>query len=249
MKKIAESMRTGFTSALQFLTIIRMPGSAFDARQALVFFPICGLLIGGLLVGLDSLTAAIWNQSTVAVLDLIFLAAVSGGLHLDGLADTADGLYGRRTIDQALAIMKDSRIGAIGAVTLICCLGLKWAGLAGIHSHRRLWLLIIPALARSSALFGVRWLPYGRPAGGTGSAFFAGGLTLRHFSGMLPLILLAALTGWGLVWVSAAFLGLTALILVYYRMKIKCITGDMLGAMIEVTETALFLLAAAGGST
>jgi len=113
----SRSKWTGLRSAIQFLTIIPCGrGHDFDARAALPFFPLCGLLIGVLLVMVDAMATLVWPRPVVALLDVIALAAISGALHLDGVADTADGLYGHREPEQALAIMKDSRIGAMGSI-------------------------------------------------------------------------------------------------------------------------------------
>ncbi len=240
-------MWRGLQSSIQFLTIIPCGRSQdFDPRATLVFFPVCGLLIGALLAMVDMLAANFWDPAALAVIGVVTLAMVSGGLHLDGLADTADGLYGHRTAEKALAIMKDSRIGSIGMVVVVCCLGIKWAGLAGIDTHRAVWLLLVPAFARASVLFGVRLLPYGRPGGGTGRTFFEQPLRIRDFWGWALLMALAAvLTGWAVVWIVSVITVLTAALLTYYKHKINCITGDMLGAMIEITEAALFLFIAA----
>lgn len=240
-------MWRNFISGLQFLTILPCgPTQALDTQKTLPLFPLCGLVIGALLLLLDRTASLLWDPTTVAVVDVVGLAAISGALHLDGLADTADGLYGRRPLEKALDIMKDSRIGAIGMVAVTCCLAIKWAGLSGLHAHRPFWMLLVPAFARASVLFGVRWLPYGRPQGGTGHSFFQNPLRISDFWGVALLFLLAILlTGWGVVWVGIGFSALVALVLVYYRHKINCITGDMLGAMIEITEAGLFLILSA----
>jgi len=240
-------MWRGLISSIQFLTIIPCgKAHCFEPRATLAFFPICGLLIGALMVLLDTIACRIWDPATAAVVIVVALAVISGALHLDGLADTADGLYGERTPQRALAMMKDSRIGAIGTVAILCCLAVKWAGLAGLDAQRLLWLLLIPGFARATALVGIWWLPYGRPEGGTAHPFFQQPLRLRDFGGLLLLVVVAAvLTGWGAVWVGAGFTLWVAAVLTYYRHKIKRITGDMLGAMIETTEAVLFLLVSA----
>jgi len=173
------------------------------------------------------------------------LAVLSGALHLDGLADTADGLYGRRAPEQALAIMKDSRIGAMGMVSVVCCLAVKWAGLTHLVANDQIWLLLVPAYARSSVLFGIKVLPYGRPDGGTGHPFFQAPIQLKDFWGLGLLLGLSMLTGWGFLSLNLGFILIVCIILRWYQKKIQCITGDMLGAMIEVTEAGLFLIAAA----
>ena len=239
----------GFASAVQFLTIIPLrSGGVFDAGNSLAHYPLCGLLIGAVVLAVHLVSGYFWPPPVVGLLDVVCLAVITGALHLDGLADTADGLYGRRDPERALAIMKDSRIGAMGTAAMICCLTAKWAGLSQIPADRIFWLLLVPAYARSSVLFGIRALPYGRPDGGTGQAFFQNPIGFRDFWAVGLLLLLSLLSGWGVIVLNAGFAGITLVILWWYRRKIQCITGDMLGAMIEVTETALFLLCAAGAS-
>lgn len=234
-------------SAIQFLTILPCgAGGRFDPRGTMALFPIGGLLIGALLVVVDLVARMFLAPPAVAVVDVVALVLITGALHLDGLADTADGLYGRRPAEKALAIMKDSRIGSIGMVAVACCLAVKWAGLSGSTHPPIAWLLLIPAFARSTVLVGIRWLPYGRPDGGTGYAFFQQRLRLwDHWAVALPLILAVVLLGWSAVWLVTGCIVLTAAILLYYRYKINCITGDMLGAMIELSEAGLFLMMAA----
>lgn len=237
-------MWQGFFSAIRFLTIIPWgPTHTFDARKALPFFPVCGLLIGAGLVVTDTIALYFWPPRTAAILTLTVLAAISGALHLDGLADTADGLYSSRTPEKALSIMKDSRIGAMGMVAVVFCLALKWAGLAGLEAHRMICLLTIPAYARSAVLFGIRQLPYGRPDGGTGHGFFQVPVSNKAFSVLAMVVLLSFLLGWKTLIINAVFIVTVTGLIRFYRHKIGCITGDMLGAMIEITETALFLIA------
>jgi adenosylcobinamide-GDP ribazoletransferase len=235
-----------FISAIQFLTIIpcgRRP--TFDARAALPFFPLCGLLIGAILMVIHILSGLWWPGPVVALLDVMGLAVLTGALHLDGLADTADGLYGQRAPEQALAIMKDSRIGAMGTISVVCCLAAKWAGVAHLSGHGPIWLLLVPAYARSAVLFGIKFLPYGRPDGGTGHAFFQTPVGIKDFWGIGMLAGISFFWGRALVGLNLGFAVTVFMILGWYRKKIRCITGDMLGAMIEVTEAALFLVAAA----
>jgi len=231
--------------ALHFLTIIRWgnPGR-FDPMGMVAYFPVVGLVMGALLALFDWGVSLLWPPPIVAAGAVVLLAVLSGALHIDGLADTADGVFSHRGRERALEIMKDSRVGVMGAVVVFLSLALKIAGIAGIDHQRGLMLLVIPALARGGIIAAMKWLPYGRPQGGTGKPFFNAKLSLRAFGGILPAILLATLGGWQGVLVVGCFAGLTGSLFLFFKRQLGCITGDMLGAMIEVTETGLFLAAA-----
>ena len=235
-----------FISAIQFLTVLPIgaPG-AFEPRKMAAFFPMTGLGIGILLFLVDLVARQIWLLPTVAVLDVLFLVIITGALHLDGLGDTADGLYGRRPRENALAIMKDSHMGAMGVVAIICVTALKWAGMAELSTDRGLILILIPAYSRSSILFGFRFLDYCRSAEGTGHPFFDRGLTLNDFWGLMVVAGLSLLLGIAGVVINLVFLLSVISILRFYKKRLGCITGDMLGAMTEVMEAVLFLTAAA----
>lgn len=236
---------TAFLSAVQFLTIIPCGRRhSFDARAALPFYPLVGLLLGIILMGIHALSGLWWPGPVVALLDVLGLAVLTGALHLDGLADTADGLYGHRPPEQSLAIMKDSRIGAMGAISMICCLAAKWAGIAHLDGCGSIWLLLVPAYARGAILFGIKFLPYGRPDGGTAYTHFQTPLSNRDFWGIVLLAGISLFSGRALVGLNMGFAVTVFMILRWYRKKIQCITGDMLGALVEVTETALFLIGA-----
>ena len=237
-------------AAFQFITILPVGKPAdFQPRRMIPYFPIVGLVLGIMLALFDREELQLWPPTVFALLDVIFLIIITGAFHLDGLGDAADGLYGQRSREKALAIMKDSRIGAMGLVAIICGLTVKWAGIAGLDSYRSLWLIIIPAYSRGSMLFGLRFLPYGRPDGGTGRDFFNSPLPLRAFSGLLIPMVLSLFLGWRGIGITLLFILLTGAILYYYKKKLGCITGDMLGAMSEIIEAALFLLATAGAMT
>ena len=238
----------GFISAIQFITIFPVgKARSFDPQEMMPFFPAVGILIGVLVALFDRIVLSLWNAPVAALLDVMLLAIMTGAFHLDGLGDTADGLYGQRPREKALAIMKDSRIGAMGLLAVVFGISLKWAGIASLDAHRSLLLIIIPAYARSGVLFGVRFLEYGRPEGGTGLDFFKEKLPLSTFWGLAIPLILSGFLGWKALWLNLCFTIITAAILVYYHKRLRCITGDMLGAMVEITEAGLFLLISIGG--
>jgi adenosylcobinamide-GDP ribazoletransferase len=238
----------GFISAIQFITILPWGRfESFDPPRMIPYFPLVGIALGGLLVLFDYVAVSLWGRSAGSLLDVVFLAILTGAFHIDGLGDAADGLLGQRSKEKILTIMKDSRLGTMGLVAILCGLSIKWAGIAGLDAQRTILLIIVPAYARASMLFGMRYLPYGRPDGGTGADFFKAELPLSAFWGLSIPVLLSFILGWKMIWLNLCFAALTAGLIRYYQRRVGCITGDMLGAMAEVTEAGLFLVASIGG--
>lgn len=237
-----------FISAIQFITIIPVGrADTFEPPKMIPYFPLVGLALGMLTALFDQLATALWSRPVVSLLDVLFLAVLTGAFHLDGLGDSADGLLGQRSIEKALTIMKDSRLGTMGLVAIVFGLALKWAGIAGLDTNRALLLIIVPAYARAGMLFGVRFFEYGRPDGGTGVDFFKSKLEWTAFWGLTVPVVLSVFLGWIAFWLNLSFVALTAVLIWYYKRRVGCITGDMLGAMAEILESGLFLLVSIGG--
>ena len=229
-------------AALQFLTIIPLgKSSIYDPKGMIPFFPIVGLIIGGLLSIFDHMVLHFWSSQTTAILDVVLLVIITAALHLDGLGDTADGVLGHRSREKALVIMKDSRIGVMGLVAIVCTLAVKWGGIMHLNDHRMLVLVLVPAYSRSTMIFGIRFLEYGRPDGGTGYDLFDEPIKLTAFQWMLIPVMLSIILGWKGIWLNFIFALLTMTIIFYYKKRMGCITGDMLGAMTEIIESLLFL--------
>ena len=238
-----------FISAIQFITIIPVGrADTFEPTKMIPYFPVVGLFLGMLTACFDQLTTALWSRPVASLLDILFLAVLTGAFHLDGLGDSADGLLGQRSKEKTLTIMKDSRLGTMGLVAIVFGLALKWAGITGLDANRALLLVIVPAYARAGMLFGMRFLEYGRPDGGTGVDFFKNKLEWTAFWGLIAPFVMSVFLGWTAFWLNVNFVTLTALLIWYYKRRVGCITGDMLGAMAEVLEAGLFLLVSVGGA-
>jgi adenosylcobinamide-GDP ribazoletransferase len=237
-----------FIAAIQFITIIPVGrADTFDPPKMIPFFPIVGLCLGLLMALFDHFATTLWSRPVVSLLDILLLAVLTGAFHLDGLGDSADGLLGQRTKDKALTIMKDSRLGTMGLVAIVFGLALKWAGIAGLDTHRTLLLIIVPAYARAGMLFGMRFLEYGRPDGGTGTDFFKTRLEWPAFWGLTAPVVLSVFLGWTALGLNLGFIALTAVLIWYYKRRLGCVTGDMLGATAEILESGLFFLVSMGG--
>jgi len=244
-RRFRDSAR-GLLSAMQFLTILPTGNAGFDARGMLPWFGVVGLVIGVLLAMVDALACRLWPAGVAAAVDTVFLVIVTGALHLDGLGDAADGLLAHHPLEKALKIMKDSRIGAMGLVAVLSCILLKWGGISALDHHRTAVLILVPAFARTSVLFGMRALPYGRPEGGLGHPFFDNPLNASDYYVLAGLCAVSMLLGGRGLWLVISYFAVVFAVVLFYRRRLGCLTGDMMGAMIETTESALFLLAAAG---
>lgn len=234
-------------SALQFLTTIPINQNIeFRPARMISYFPLVGLLLGCAVFVLDYFASMLWSTSLVSFLDVILLIVLTGALHLDGLGDTADGVFSHRSREEKMRIMKDSRVGVMGVVTIFCVLFLKWAALQEIEASRGLVLVLVPAYSRTAMMLAMKFLPYGRPEDGTGKEFFSEKIPYYHFWGVLILVLLSCFLGWQAILFNLVFVLLTFLILLYYYKSLKCVTGDNLGALNELTEALLFLVASMG---
>ena len=242
---------TDFRSALLFITILPAGKNvAYSPMGMIKFFPIVGLVLGGLLLIFDAGVSLLWPSSVVAVLDVILLVLLTGAFHLDGLGDAADGLFSHRPKERVLEIMKDSRTGMMGLVAIFCILAMKTAGIYSLKTnaascHILILLLIIPAYSRSAMLFGIRLLHYGRKETGTGRDLFEKELEWKDFVFVSFPVAVSLFLGYRGLVLNIVFLATLFVILVFYKKQLNCITGDMLGAMNEVMEAVLFLAAGA----
>jgi len=233
-----------FWSAVAFLTILPTAGARFRPERMVGFFPVVGLLLGIIVAGLDVLARFLWSEPLAAMIVVLAFILLTGALHVDGLADAGDGLFSHRTRERILQIMKDSRVGVMGVVCMIGILALKWGGVLALSEDRFLALVLIPAYSRLGMLAGMRWLPYGRPEGGTGAPFCVPNSKLSMFWSTVLLVPLSIFLGWKGVVLNVFFVVACAGILSMYSRLIGCITGDTLGAMNEVLEAGLLLFLA-----
>ena len=236
-------------AAVQFLTRVPVPGLRYDPDWlpgAAKHFPLVGIAIGlssaAVLLGASQW----WGGAVPAILAVAASLLITGALHEDGLADSADGLGGA-TREARLAIMKDSRLGTYGALALIVCLGLRVAALSAMPVALAAAALVAAAAAgRFASLPLMRWMPY---AGDLAAAKVApgrpsrGGLAWAAAIGLAPFLALppnAAL--------PAVALGLAAGALAAWLLcrGLGGQTGDILGAVTAIVETAVLLGASHG---
>jgi len=251
---------TSAAAAFQFLTRIPVPLNVpFDERtlaRSTVFYPLAGAAIGLAVVGLGALLHPWLSPLTLAVLLLALWIALSGGLHLDGWLDTADGVLSHRSRERMLAIMKDSRVGAMGVIAGVLLLLLKVSLLADAAAAapggRELALLVsVPVWSRWWMTAAIAGWPYARAGEGIGALFRA--VKARHAiaAGLVAVLLTAAaLLAFGAgpqallllpaCPAAAALAGWPMAALLHRRLG--GLTGDTYGAMNEAVEAALLLV-------
>lgn len=161
-------MISGLIAALQFLTRIPIPISIdFDDKNlktSILFFPFVGILIG-LLAGLPYSYIYSINNQVSAILALLLLVIVTGGMHIDGLSDTFDGFFSNRNKEKILEIMKDSRVGAFGVVSIIMYLMLEFVFLSNIKTDHLLVLMIAVGNSRTVITYIISTKKSARPDG------------------------------------------------------------------------------------
>ncbi len=223
-----------------------MPSTAFEAdslSRSVKFFPLVGLVVGSGAVLLQKLLMPHLGRPVIALIVLTYLVLITGCLHEDGLADTADAFGAGRTKDQVLLILKDSRVGSYGATALALSLLARYLLLASLPvEHFAAYVISAHVLCRWSSLPLSYLLPPARKEDGQGARIAQlttlSSLVFGSFFGIL-------VVAFALRWSAAAPL-LVAILAValsawLYSRKIGGVTGDCFGATNQLTEIAVYL--------
>lgn len=238
-------------TALQFLTRLPLPRVPYhpdSLSDAVAWFPLAGLLIGGAAAVVHWLAAKGLPPLLSALATLIFLVTVTGALHEDGLADTADGLGGGWTRERALEIMRDSRIGSYGAVALILSLLARLLLLGSLPPATfARYVIAAHVLCRWTTIPLRSFLKAAREQDGQGSRVTERELRSGLFSNSLlgGSLFCAIVVGVALRshwWPPVvAVLLLTALCGAYFQHRLGGITGDCFGAVNNLAEIAVYV--------
>jgi len=239
-----------FLFAWQFLTAIPLSRSTHDAKPeelaaSMSWYPLVGCLLGTLLVMADLLLAHVFSTQVMSVLLMLLLIGITRGLHQDGLADMVDGLAGGRTAQARLAIMRDGRVGAIGATGLFLALGLRYAGLNALPVGEHLALLLgMPVVGRWAMVVGAFHVTYARSEGGLAQPFLAH-LSWQHLcvatvtAGLVLTLLLGTWPALCCLLIGAALVRLST---AWFHRMFGGVTGDLLGATNEVAEILFIVI-------
>jgi len=234
-----------FLYALQFLTIISIPWrrevSPEELGRSTGYFPVVGLIIGLVLVGLDWLFGLILPSAVVNALLIVSLVVITGVLHLDGFVDTCDGIAGHKATEDRWQVMHDSRVGGFGIIGIVLLLLVKYVTLNSIPLPLMMTTLVLmPVISRWATVYAIFAYPYAKPSG-LGKAFKQGTnwprFTMATLIALVVAVGLAQLVGLAimfLIWVMA--------VAAYLKSKFSGLTGDTYGAINEVAEVGVLIL-------
>ena len=244
------SILYSFLAALQFLTVapplVRRPFTLTELGRSVAWFPLVGVLLGGVLAGWDWLCGLLFRPGVSAALVLICWVLATGALHVDGFLDSCDGLFGGQTPEVRLRIMRDERAGAFAVVGGVLLLLLKYAALSECPA-RTAALLVAPVVGRWGMTFAVIAFPYGRAEGLGRAMKDHAGRTQLVIAGLIAIVagaaggwrgLLALLLATAAVWAGARFV----------LRRLPGLTGDIYGAFCELSEVLVLLVFTAGGA-
>jgi adenosylcobinamide-GDP ribazoletransferase len=233
-------------SAFALLSRLPLPNHTGTGAASAWAWPVVGAALGAIAAVVAAL--ALWiglTPGVVAVLVLATGALLTGGLHEDGLSDTADGLFGGWTKERRLEIMKDSRVGSYGVLALVLVMLLRWSALFTLLSGGQVWVLVaVGAISRAPMAILMSTLPNARGSGlshVTGRP--AGGVALMGVG--LSMVLAIVFLGWAAVWVLLAVVLTSWLLAREATQRIGGQTGDILGAAQQLAEAAALAVLAA----
>lgn len=235
---------TGFLTALRFLTILPVPWRReAPVGKSVVWFPVVGFIIGLVLAGFNQLLRLALPDGVVNALTLAALAALTGGLHLDGLADTCDGLAGHKTAEERHLIMRDSRVGGFGVIGIVLLLLTQFAALNSLPATLTTVSLVLMVVAgRWAMVYAIFVHPYARPTG-LGRDFKVGtGVSTL----IIATVITTAIVAVSLRWAGAAIMvlvwGVTAAVAAGFNKTFAGLTGDNYGAINEIIEVSVLIL-------
>ena len=231
--------------AFNLLTTLPIPApkdwQPGDSGRAGKWYPLVGLVLGSIVAGVFYLTSLAFSPLVVSVLSLAVWVFLTGGLHLDGLADCCDGLWHASNPQRRLEIMKDSHLGAFGAIGLGMALLFKFAMLSSLAPDRAILTILLAASLGRWVILLAGLQPLARP-GGMGADFAAGlNKSSLAWGAIIPLTL-TVLLGWqGLLALVLALLAVVGLLRFAHK-RIGGVTGDVFGLLVEVVEILVLLI-------
>lgn len=237
-----------FFLMIQFLTRIPVPlrfeATNEDYGKGLIFAPLVGLVIGAILYGINLLFTPFLNIEARIAVVMASYVLITGGLHIDGLGDTFDGVFSNRPRDRMLEIMKDSRIGTFGLLAIVLVLFLDFWLLRDVVSKGFIYAVIMfPMAGRIGSILSSSISSYARKGDGLGKSFIEYCGAREFITGVIFYVIPCALIGGTIGGVISIITIATAITTtLYFTNKLGGATGDVLGAVCELNQL-FFMLA------
>lgn len=237
-----------FILALQFMTRIPIDISLDikreDFRKIVRFFPIIGLIIGLFEVSVYLACFKIFSENIAAFFTVLSHLFITGGMHIDGLSDTVDGIFSGKSKDRILEIMKDSRVGTFGSLAIIFLILGKIIFISDIPHYLRITAIVLaPIISRTMNIFLMYNRKYARQQEGMGDMFIGAidktDFNITLFLGIIISIIIGRLKG--IIFFILCFL-FTLWFRSYIENKIQGLTGDILGASDELNEILIYII-------
>lgn len=231
-------MIDGLILSIQFLTRLPIKKSVDfnneNLSKSILFFPMVGMIIGGI-GGLFYYIFGYLNENVGSIFALMSMIVVTGGLHLDGLSDTCDGFLSCREKERVLEIMKDSRIGAMGVISIVLVLLLKYILISSIKEH----IPIILGLSYGNSRLVISYIMSTKKVGrkdGLGYMFYKSNpKKYALFGGIIYIVIILLFNPIYLIPLLLSFIAGEIMTKITYK-KIDGFTGDVYGATIEIGE-------------
>jgi adenosylcobinamide-GDP ribazoletransferase len=245
-RDIAPRLLPDLWSGFALLTRLPVPDHQPRGAASAWAWPLVGAALGGIAAVVAGL--ALWlgfTPGVVAGLMLALGAILTGGLHEDGLSDTADGLFGGWTRERRLEIMKDSRVGSYGVLALVVVTLVRWSALTTILAGGSPWVLVaVGALSRAPMAVVMSALPNARDTG-LSRATGRPSPEVAVIGAALAVAIAFLFAGWGTLWMLVLVAGVTVLLARSAQARIGGQTGDILGATQQLAEAAALAVLAA----
>jgi adenosylcobinamide-GDP ribazoletransferase len=238
-----------FILALQFLTILRIKEDIEEKYlpSSLIFFPLVGFFIGLFSAIFNKCLHYFLNPLISDILTVLFTVFLTGGIHIDGVADTFDGIFGGKNREEILKIMRDKNIGTFGTIYVIFVILLKIFLINLLPGNIKFnGIIVTPLFGRFMIVFSIYFFNYARETG-KGKIFFEG-INTKIFilSTFLFTILVSLFFSYTLILFLLPLIIFTFLLNIYLTKKIGGLTGDTLGAINELNEILLLILISNG---
>lgn len=233
-------MWKAFILTIQFLTRlpvnIRVDIEKDTQAKGTLFFPFVGLIIGAISGGAFYLVSYI-NMDAAALAGVIAMVIVTGGLHIDGLSDTADGFFSSRSRERVLEIMKDSRVGSFGVIAIVLDLLSKYVLIKGFTPGHGIIAIILACGCARAAVITIMTIGKTARPGGMGDAYTSSDTKKYVITGLVLFIIVGFIIARFQFVITFIIVIAFALLIMKYSYKvIGGLTGDVYGACSEISE-------------